>query len=82
MLIKRVNNLSAKHYLLTVISYVISEYVNFWMDAIHCYSENENCNGLSEQDDDKSEQNLPSVIVVGTCSDKLKVCNLFLDYIV
>ncbi|XP_076080106.1 uncharacterized protein LOC143050885 [Mytilus galloprovincialis] len=60
----------------------IGEYVNFWMDAIHCYSENENCNGLSEQDDDKSEQNLPSVIVVGTCSDKLKVCNLFLDYIV
>ncbi|CAG2249130.1 unnamed protein product [Mytilus edulis] len=35
-------------------------------------AKNENCNGLSEQDDDKSEQNLPSVIVVGTCSDKLK----------
>lgn len=45
---------------------LFTEYVNFWLDAIHCYSENEDY-------EDKSEQNFPSVIVVGTCSDKLKV---------
>ncbi|XP_052084796.1 uncharacterized protein LOC127721991 [Mytilus californianus] len=55
----------------------IGEYVNFWMDAIHCYSENEVCEDKSKQDhpsadEDKSKQNLPSVIVVGTCSDKLE----------
>ncbi|VDI50650.1 Hypothetical predicted protein, partial [Mytilus galloprovincialis] len=55
----------------------IGEYVNFWMDAIHCYSENEDSEDKSEHDlpsvfENKSEQTLPSVIVVGTCSDKLE----------
>ncbi|CAC5401747.1 unnamed protein product [Mytilus coruscus] len=50
----------------------IGEYVNFWMDAIHCYSENEDREDKSEQNrpsvcENKSKQNLQSV-----CENKSK----------
>lgn len=53
------------------------------MDAIHCYSENEVCENKTEQNhqlpfEDKSKENLPSVIVVGTCSDKLQEVIIFI----
>ncbi|OPL33497.1 neuralized pats1, partial [Mytilus galloprovincialis] len=44
----------------------IGEYINFWMDAIHCY-------GDEEQEIDNTKEALPSIIVVGTCCDKLQI---------
>ncbi|CAG2236534.1 unnamed protein product [Mytilus edulis] len=42
------------------------KYINFWMDAIHCY-------GDEEQEIDNTKETLPSIIVVGTCCDKLQI---------
>ncbi|CAC5366954.1 unnamed protein product [Mytilus coruscus] len=44
----------------------IGEYINFWMDAIHCY-------GDEEHQSDSTKEALPSIIVVGTCCDKLQI---------
>ncbi|XP_063411013.1 uncharacterized protein LOC134693963 [Mytilus trossulus] len=44
----------------------IGEYINFWMDAIHCY-------GDEEEAIDNTKETLPSIIVVGTCCDKLQI---------
>ncbi|XP_076115645.1 uncharacterized protein LOC143083262 [Mytilus galloprovincialis] len=44
----------------------IGEYINFWMDAIHCY-------GDEEEGIDDTKEALPSIIVVGTCCDKLQI---------
>ncbi|CAG2236231.1 unnamed protein product [Mytilus edulis] len=44
----------------------IGEYINFWMDAIHCY-------GDKEEEIDNTNEALPSIIVVGTCCDKLQI---------
>ncbi|XP_071121311.1 uncharacterized protein [Mytilus edulis] len=44
----------------------IGEYINFWMDAIHCYGDEED--GIGE-----TTEALPSIIVVGTCCDKLQI---------
>ncbi|XP_052067016.1 uncharacterized protein LOC127706426 isoform X2 [Mytilus californianus] len=44
----------------------IGEYINFWMDAIHCY-------GDDVQEIDDTKEALPSIIVVGTCCDKLEI---------
>ncbi|CAC5416398.1 RHOB [Mytilus coruscus] len=44
----------------------IGEYINFWMDAIHCYCD-------EEQEIDNTKEALPSIIVVGTCCDKLQI---------
>ncbi|CAG2236527.1 unnamed protein product [Mytilus edulis] len=44
----------------------IGEYINFWMDAIHCY-------GDEEEEIDNTKEALPSIIVVGTCCDKLQI---------
>lgn len=50
---------------------VFTEYINFWMDAIHCY-------GDEEEGIDDTKEALPSIIVVGTCCDKLQVSSMLL----
>jgi hypothetical protein len=45
--------------------YDLAEYVNFWLDAIHCYAEN--------AEEEQSKYSLPPIVVVGTCSDKLNI---------
>lgn len=47
---------------LSVSDYSFSDYIDFWLDSIHCYSK-----GIKNS---KSETKIPPVIMADTCTDK------------